>query len=106
MTNTLKAPEPRRSHAGRAASSVCAGLGLVLLPKCPLCVAAYLIGLGVSAGAAHGAAPFIRPIAWLLALAASSALAAGLWRSRTRATPTNAPPSAALACCGRLRSCR
>jgi len=98
MTSILKAPERRWAHARRAASSAGAVLGLALLPKCPLCVAAYLIGLGASAGAAYSAAPFIRPAAWLLALALLTALAAGLWH-RKRAKLANAIPSAEAACC-------
>jgi hypothetical protein len=44
-------------------------LGFLLLPKCPLCVAAWLGALGVGAGAASVLAPLLRPAALLLAAA-------------------------------------
>lgn len=78
----------------RAASSAGATLGLLLLPKCPLCVAAYLASVGVGVQAAHSAAPFVRPLAWLLLLAALSALALGLRRARRSSRPQ------ARHCCG------
>jgi hypothetical protein len=94
MTNTHKAPEASLAkHARGAVSSVGAVLALALLPKCPLCVAAYLVGLGVSVSAAQSAAPFVRPAAWALAIVASLALAAGIWRSRKRPTPSRAEAS-------------
>ncbi|HVY28732.1 MAG TPA: hypothetical protein VHB79_19385 [Polyangiaceae bacterium] len=93
MTTTLKAPELRPLPWRRATSSIFAMLGLLLMPKCPLCVAAYLVSLGVGVEAAHSAAPFVRPLAWLLVLAALAALGLGLWRARSRTR------SAAAACC-------
>jgi hypothetical protein len=42
----------------------------VLVPKCPLCVAAYLSIFGVSAGVASLAAPWLRSACLLLAAAA------------------------------------
>jgi hypothetical protein len=92
MTTTLKAPELRPVWR-RATSSVFATLGVLALPKCPLCVAAYLVSLGVGAEAAHSAAPFVRPLAWLLMLAALAALGFGLWRARKR------PRAVAASCC-------
>jgi hypothetical protein len=77
----------------RATSSAAATLALLLLPKCPLCVAAYLVSLGVGVEAASSAAPFIRPLAWVLVLGAFAGLAAALWRSRKRAK------AAAPRCC-------
>lgn len=62
----------------RAASSLGAALILALTPKCPLCVAAYLVSLGVSARAARSAAPWVQPLAWLLMLSALAALATSL----------------------------
>ena len=74
--NTRKAPDFGKFELGanesvlkaaRTLRAAASSLAVLLLPKCPLCVAAYLTGLGVSTGAAYGAAPFVRPLAYLLA---------------------------------------
>ncbi len=57
-------------------------LGFLLLPKCPLCVAAWLGAVGVGAGAASVVAPLLRPAALLLAAALLLRL---LWSSVRRA---------------------
>ena len=88
--NTKKAPE----LVGRAASSFGAALIAILVPKCPLCVAAYLAGFGLSAAAAARAAVFVRPSALVLAAVTLVALAFGVWQRRTR---TSAPR-----CCNHL----
>jgi hypothetical protein len=75
----LRAPVSRRSFA-HATRAVTAMLGLVLLPKCPLCIAAYLASFGLGAGAAAFAAPLVRPLGWLLATTACAALVHGWWR--------------------------
>jgi hypothetical protein len=80
MTNTRKAPE----LGLRTVSSLAATLALLLVPKCPLCVAAYLGALGLSATAASLAAPLVRPLAWLGVAAAVAKLGLGAWRSRKR----------------------
>ena len=80
MMTIRRAPE----LLGRAASSFGAGLVALLVPKCPLCVAAYLASVGLSAGASHGAAPFVRPVAFTVAGLALLALALGVWRTRRR----------------------
>ncbi len=92
MTSIRKAPE----LVGRAASTFGAALLAVLLPKCPLCIAAYLSAAGLSAVAAQSAAPFVRPIAFTLLAGTLVALAFGVWRRRAR----RALPS----CCSRLRN--
>ncbi len=79
MMHMRRAPELRR----RGAASFAAALVAALVPKCPMCVAAWLAGLGLSAGASHGAAPFVRPFFVTVAVVASLALVLGLWR-RTR----------------------
>jgi hypothetical protein len=69
IANRAASLEQRQSWLAptrRVASPIGAALGLVFLPKCPLCIAAYLVSFGIGAGAAHAAAPFIRPAAWLL----------------------------------------
>ena len=78
--NTLKAPE----LVARAAPSFGAALVALLVPKCPLCVAAYLAAFGLSASASHSAAPFVRPLALAIAAVASLALALAVWRNRKR----------------------
>jgi len=53
-TNTLR--RPLLSWLG-------AVLGFALLPKCPLCIAGYLVSLGIGAELAHRAAGVVRPLA-------------------------------------------
>ena len=55
-------------------------LGGVLVPKCPLCIAAYLCLFGVSAGAARTAATLGAPLC--IGLIALSALATALFVAR------------------------
>lgn len=75
----------------RKASEVGAALGAallaVLVPKCPVCVAAWLMALGLGAGVSHGAAPFVRPAAFTLAGLGGLALALAVWRRRSRRAP-------------------
>lgn len=66
----------------RAAGSLVAGLLALLVPKCPLCVAAYLAGLGLGAAASRDAAPFVRPVAYTIAGLAALALVLALLRRR------------------------
>jgi hypothetical protein len=47
----------------RRLSWVGAGVGFALLPKCPLCIAGYLVSLGIGAELAHRAAGLVRPLA-------------------------------------------
>lgn len=65
-----------------AASSLCAVLVALLVPKCPLCVAAYLACLGVGTAAVHTAALFVRPLLFAFLGVSVSLLTLGLWRSR------------------------
>jgi hypothetical protein len=71
---------------GRAALS---GLALALLPKCPLCLAAYLSVLGVSAGVAVPMAALLHP-AILLAAVVGLGLAAIQLASRRAAASLGA----------------
>jgi hypothetical protein len=64
------------------ASSLGAGLGAVLLPKCPLCVAAVLSSLGLGATAAGLLAVVLRPAALTLAGAGLIVVAWAAWRAR------------------------
>ena len=53
-----------------AATSLAAWIGVALMPKCPLCVAVALSGLGVGAAWATGLSSYARPGAWGVAVAA------------------------------------
>jgi hypothetical protein len=84
MTNIRRA----RELLGRGVSSLGAAIVALLVPKCPMCVAAYLASLGLGAGVSHSAAPFVRPVAFTIAGVAALALALGAWRiGRRRAAP-------------------
>ncbi len=74
----------RRVVARRAGWSVLSGLLLVLAPKCPLCLAAYLSVLGVGAGMAAALAPWLRPAAAVL-LVLALGLTVAAWISQRRA---------------------
>ena len=72
------------------------GVLAVLVPKCPLCLAAYLCLFGLSASTAHAVAFFGRPIAFTLI--ACSAVATALFviqRARRLRQAEGAPAS----CC-------
>ena len=58
----------RRGSRGRVASSLTLALGvaLALVPKCPLCLAAYLSLFGVGMAAAGAIAPWCLPLGVLL----------------------------------------
>jgi hypothetical protein len=85
MTSIRKARELARPAASAAVVTLLA----ISLPKCPLCVAAYLIAFGISASVAHAAAPFVQPLAFALVAATLVALTLGAWRLRHReAQPT------------------
>jgi hypothetical protein len=97
MMNTLDAPEwsgPRsrllRASARRAATSLGGLIALALLPKCPLCIAAYLAAFGLSASIAGLLAPLLRPAAALVLVAALLACLFVLWRLRRAATTCEA----------------
>ena len=85
-----------RTRLGGIASSLGAVLGFLLLPKCPLCVAALLGAAGVGAGAASLMAPLLRPVAVLLAIVALARVA---WSAR-RARLASAGAGDGSPCCG------
>jgi len=77
-----------------AATSIATAIAAALVPKCPLCIAAALSAFGLGAAAAHGVAPWLRPLAF--ALAASVAVSAA-WAAQRRQRARRAD---AAGCCG------
>jgi hypothetical protein len=92
--------EVATSLALRAGRAVAAALGLVLMPKCPLCVAAYLIGFGLSSSAAALAAPLMRPAVWVLVAASGAGLVYGVWERRAQRRRQTAELARAGDACG------
>jgi hypothetical protein len=86
----MKAALDVRALGARLTSGAVGGLGLLLLPKCPLCLAALLSAAGLGAGLASCVASLLRPIAvGLMGLALLGvALAARRSLSRSRAAST------------------
>ncbi len=66
---------------------VALSLGLAaLVPKCPMCLAAYASLLGIGAGLAVPAYPYLRPVLYTLAALALGAMCLGRLRlARQRA---------------------
>jgi hypothetical protein len=79
----------RRGSRGRAASALtlALGVGLVLVPKCPMCLVAYLSLFGLGMTAASMLSPWCAPLALALIVAAALGL---VWSFRRR------PPAAVL----------
>ncbi len=79
MTMRAECCKPRRRLRWALALVPCAAL---LVPKCPLCCAAYLSLFGVSAAAATLMAPLLRPVALGLCGVALGLVLAYVVRSR------------------------
>lgn len=60
-----RARRPRRSRLSWGA--LLSGLAVALLPKCPLCLAAYLTALGLGTGATAALAQVLHPLTLLVA---------------------------------------
>ena len=76
-------PEPPVRPRGAARAPLLAltsGLVAAVIPKCPLCIAAYLSAFGVSVGTAGIAIGVLRPLAFALATVAV-AFSVLRWRS-------------------------
>lgn len=74
---------PASRRPSKAAASLLSGLLLLILPKCPFCIAAWLTlatGIGISAAGVT----YLRAALLLLWIAAVSSL---LWRRRSAAAP-------------------
>lgn len=63
-----------RARRGRGGSALTLALGvaLALVPKCPMCIAAYLSVFGLGMAAAGALAPWCLPLALLLILASAA----------------------------------
>ncbi|HEX3482794.1 MAG TPA: hypothetical protein VHT91_47620 [Kofleriaceae bacterium] len=75
---------PRRRRA-RLAWTVVPWIALAALPKCPLCIVAYLCAIGVSAGIAAPLASAALPAARVAAVVALAAVAVAVVRAARRA---------------------
>ena len=87
MMNCCKVQTGRRhQHRWWQGTSGCVGSGalLVLVPKCPMCIAAYLT-LWTGAGVAMPVATHLRPMLAILFLASALLLATRWAAVRTRA---------------------
>jgi hypothetical protein len=76
--------DPKRSVSRAAA--LLPLVAAALLPKCPMCLAAWLSALGAGASVAHGAAPLVIRLARVLLVAAvawwSTRLLLRVWKRR------------------------
>ncbi len=89
--STARVPEGRWFlHGRRMATSLVGLLAVAVVPKCPVCITAWLVTLGLGAGAAQASAPFVRPAAWVVMSTAILALALGVWSNIRR--PRRSPP--------------
>ena len=74
-------PRPQRSWWRGTSGCMGSGALLILLPKCPLCIAAYLT-LWTGAGVAMQFATYLRPIAAILFCTSALFLAARFFMAR------------------------
>lgn len=75
---------PRRRPVGLA-WALAPWLALAALPKCPLCIVAYLSAIGIGAGIAAPLASVALPAARVAAVVASAAVAVAVVRAARRA---------------------
>jgi hypothetical protein len=77
---------------GHALASAATGLAAVLLPKCPLCLAAWLSVLGVGTGLGGALTLALRPTLWgLAAVMAALLLVRAATRLRAQARAASRP---------------
>jgi len=88
----------RSALAAGGATSLGTLVAVALLPKCPLCVAALLSGLGLGAAATGRLAPLARPLGIALVAAALLAVAWVEWRRWLARRGGSAPSKGG--CCG------
>jgi hypothetical protein len=100
---SLRDAAPRVAGVAGASGSFGALVAAALLPKCPLCVAAWLAALGVGAAWRLPLAEGVRPIAVALAVVVLAAFARSEWsrrqpRARGKITPCARHEARASAC--------
>lgn len=82
-------------RAARASASLGSVALAVLLPKCPLCVAAALSALGLGAGLSGGLAPLAEPVVVTTVVLAGAVFVRGEWRRRRRLPRSTGCPGCA-----------
>jgi hypothetical protein len=75
----------RGARRARLAWALAPWLAVAALPKCPLCIAAYLCAIGVSAGVAAPVAGAMVPVARIAAVLSIAAIALHAVRRARRA---------------------
>ncbi|QSQ13891.1 hypothetical protein [Myxococcus landrumensis] len=76
-------PEKRRPAVRAPAVSLVLGLMAALVPKCPLCLVAYLPVLGVTVGAAGALSAMLRPAGFAVAALSLGFIGVRHMRKRT-----------------------
>jgi predicted lysophospholipase L1 biosynthesis ABC-type transport system permease subunit len=82
-------------RAGRASASLGAIVLAALIPKCPLCVAAWLSALGLGASLGALVAPIVRPLGFALATLAIAFFVRAEHRRRRNMRPSGTSDLAA-----------
>lgn len=77
----MRSDKPFVARVAGGVTPVLSLIAAALLPKCPLCIAVWLSGLGIGAASAFDVAPFVRPALLVLAI---SSLAAWVIVARRR----------------------
>jgi hypothetical protein len=75
-------PRDVATRAASASTSAVGFIGVALMPKCPVCVAAALSAIGVGASIGAWLAPIARPLGIAVALIALAVFVRGEWQRR------------------------
>lgn len=98
--NTRRVPDSSKRRLGFAASQLAILLTAALVPKCPLCIVAYLTAFGVSAAVANTLAPWLLPAVWGLLVIVTLYVGLRLvqrWRASSKVAVILVAPGG---CCG------
>lgn len=98
--NTQTAHESSKRRLGFAASQLAILAAAVVVPKCPLCIVAYLTAFGLSTAVAHQLAPWLLPAIWGALVVSTVYVAARLLRRRNAAGYSAVPVTHSDRCCG------